>query len=271
MNNIVFGKMIENVRKRRTIKLIVSAEQRKKLASERNYKACTTFSDELMAIEMRKTRIVMNKPIIVGQAILYKSKELMYSFYYEYLRPKFKDKMQLLYMDTGSFVLEIETDDFFEDTKCDLEDWFDTSNYDKNMLLPDEYRENADVNKKLIGKMKNKIGNGHMKEFIAFSPKVYASKQYIIDGSIKENKKARGTNKSVTKKTVNFDSYLDCLFNNEVVKCIQHRIKSTPVSVDTVEINKVPLKNYHNKRLMSYNGITTFPYGTNAFKVMLIV
>ena len=233
MNNIVFGKMIENVRKRRTIKLIVSAEQRKKLASEPNYKACTTFSDELMAIEMRKTRIVMNKPIIVGQAILYKSKELMYSFYYEYLRPKFKDKMQLLYMDTGSFVLEIETDDSFEDTKCDLEDWFDTSNYDKNMLLPDEYRENADVNKKVIGKMKNKIVNGHMKEFIAFSPKVYAS--------------------------------------NEVVKCIQHRIKSTPVSVDTVEINKVTLKNYHDKRLMSYNGITTFPYGTNAFKVMLIV
>ena len=138
MNNIVFGKMIENVRKRKTIKLIVSEEQRKKLALEPNYKACTTFSDELMAIEMRKTRIVMNKPIIVGQAILYKSKELMYSFYYEYLRPKFKDKMQLLCVDTDSFLLEIETDDFFEHTKCDLEDWFDTSNYDKNMLLPDE-------------------------------------------------------------------------------------------------------------------------------------
>ena len=70
---------------------------------------------------------------------------------------------------------------------------------------------------------------------------------------------------------MSFDSYLDCLFNNEVVKCIQHRIKNTPVSVDKVEINKVTLKNYHNKRLMSYNGITTFPYGTNAFKVMLIV
>ena len=104
MNNIVFGKMIENVRKRKTIKLIVSEEQRKKLALEPNYKACTTFSDELMAIEMRKTRIVMNKPIIVGQAILYKSKELMYSFYYEYLRPKFKDKMQLLCIDTDSFL-----------------------------------------------------------------------------------------------------------------------------------------------------------------------
>ena len=161
-------------------------------------------------------------------------------------------------MDTDSFALEIERDDFFEDTKCDLEDWFDTSNYDKNMLLPDEYRENADVNKKVIGKMKNEICNGHMKEFIALSPKLYASKQYIIDGLIKENKKARGINKNVRKKTLSFDLYLDCLFNNEVVKCIQHRIKSTPVSVDTVEINKVALKNYDHKRLMSYNGITTF-------------
>ena len=50
-----------------------------------------------MAIEMRKTHIVMNKPIIVGQTILDKSKELMYKFSYDYLRPTFKDKMQLLY------------------------------------------------------------------------------------------------------------------------------------------------------------------------------
>ena len=125
-------------------------ERRKKPASEPNYKACTTFSDELMAIEMRKTHIVINKPIIVGQAILDKSKELMYSFYYEYLRPKFKDKMQLLYMDTDNFVLEIEDDVFFGDTKCDLKEWFDTSNYDNNMQLPDEYRKNADVKKKLL-------------------------------------------------------------------------------------------------------------------------
>ena len=197
MNNAVFIKIIENVRKRRIIKLTVSEERRKKLASEPNYKACTTFSDfkNLMAIEMRKTHIVMNKPTIVGQTILDKSKELMYKFYYEYLRLKFKDKMQLLYMDTDSFVLEIETDDFFEDTKCDLKEWFDTSNYDKNMVLPDEYRDNASFNKKVIGKMKNEIGNGHMKEFVAISPNVYASKQYVIDGTIKEDKKEKGINK----------------------------------------------------------------------------
>ena len=85
MNNSVFGKMIENVRKRRDIKLIVTEERRNKLVSEPNYKSCTTFSEHLMVIEMRKTRVLMDKPILVGQAISDKSKELMYEFWYEHL------------------------------------------------------------------------------------------------------------------------------------------------------------------------------------------
>ena len=85
MNNSVFGKMIENVRKRRDIKLIVTEERRKKLVSEPNYESCTTFSEHLMVIEMRKTRVLMDKPILVGQAISDKSKELMYEFWYEHL------------------------------------------------------------------------------------------------------------------------------------------------------------------------------------------
>ena len=85
MNNSVFGKMIENVRKRRDIKLIVTEERRNKLVSEPNYESCTTFSEHLMVIEMRKTRVLMDKPILVGQAISDKSKELMYEFWYEHL------------------------------------------------------------------------------------------------------------------------------------------------------------------------------------------
>ena len=180
MNNSVFGKMIENVRKRRDIKLIVTEERRKKLISESNYESCTTFSDELMAIEMRKTSILLDKLIIVGQAILDKIKELMYEFYYDYLKPKFKDKVKLLYMDTDSFVLHIETEDFYEDIKNDIHDWFDTSKYLKLMNLPLEYG----VNKKIIGKMKDELFDGFMKEFIAIGPKVYGFTQFKLDGSI---------------------------------------------------------------------------------------
>ena len=114
MNNRVFGKMIENVRKRREIKLIVTEERKKKLVSEPNYASCTEFSDHLMVIEMSKTRVLIDKPILVGQTTLDKSKELRYKFYYEYLQPKYSDKIKLLYMDTESFMLEIETDDFMK-------------------------------------------------------------------------------------------------------------------------------------------------------------
>ena len=192
----------------------------------------------------------------------------MYNFYYEYLKPKYKDKVKLLYMDTDSFVLEIESDDFFKDTKDELKELFDTSNYHKDMF-PYEYRKNASVNKRVISKMKNELGTGHMSEFIAISPKVYAYKQIEVDGTLLKEKKVRGTSKIVTKKTLCFDNYKNCLFNNEVVKWMQYRIKSTPSSIDTVQINKIALKNNDDKRLQSFNGITTFPYGTNAFKVCL--
>ena len=176
MNNSVFGKMIENVRKRRDIKLTVTEEHRKKLVSEPNYASSAAFSDRLMAIEMGKTRIYKDKLILVGQAILDKSKELRYQFYYDYLKPKYKDKVKLMYMDTDSFILSIDTDDFFKDTKDDLKEWFDTSGYDKNRVLPEEFAKNASYNKKVIGKMKDELSKGYMTEFVALAPKVYAFK-----------------------------------------------------------------------------------------------
>ena len=220
-----------------------------------------------MAVEMRKTRVLMDKPILVGQAILNKSKELMYEFFYDYLKPKYPNKIKLCYMDTDSFILDIKTDDFSEDTKEDLEKWFDTSNYYKDMILPEEYAKNAIVNNKVIGKIENELGKGHMGKFLALSPEVYAYQHVNVDKTLSEDKRARGTSKAVTKKTLSFDHYKKCLFNNETVKSIQHKIKSTPYSIDTVQINRVALKNNDNKRLRSYNGVTTLRYGTSAFKV----
>ena len=137
------------------------------------------------------------------------------------------------------------------------------------MVLPEKYRQNANVNKKVIGKMKDELHKGYMREFIALSPKVYVYQQVKVDKTVSEEKKGRGRSKAVAKETLSFDHYKKCLFNNETVKCIQHRIKSTPFSVDTVQINKIALKNSDDKRLRSFNGITTYPYGTSAFMVCL--
>ena len=126
MNNAVFGKMIENVRKYRGIKL-VTKERRKKLVSQPNYVSCNALSDELLAIEMKKTKISMNKPILVGQTILDKSKIIMYKFLNDYIKPKYQDKVKLLYLDTDSYALHKQTEDFDKDINNDLDEWFDTS------------------------------------------------------------------------------------------------------------------------------------------------
>ena len=172
-----------------------------------------------------------------------------------------------MYIDTDSFVLEIETSEFFEDIKNDLKEWFDNSGYDKNIVLPNEYAKIASVYKKVIGKMKDELGKGYMTEFVALSPKIYAYKQMRLDKYQNEHKKAKGTKKMITKKDLHFDMYKMCLLEDKTFNCIQHRIKSSPMSVDTIEINKIALKNYDNKRLRSFNAITTYPYGANTFKV----
>ena len=121
-----------------------------------------------MAIEMRKTEVLMDKPIAVGQAILDISKVLMYEFYYDYLKPKYQDKVKLCYMDTDNFILQIQTDDFYEDISNNVDKWFDTSNYDKNDSRPLEIAKN----KKVIGKFKDELGGKVLIEFVALRAKL---------------------------------------------------------------------------------------------------
>ena len=128
MNDSVFGKKIENVRKHRDIKLVTTEERKIKLVSEPNYYTKKHFSDKLLAIEMKKTKVKMNKPLYSGMSILDISKTLMYVFWHDYLKPKCNDNSKLCYMDTDSFVIHIKTEDVFEDINNDIERWFDISN-----------------------------------------------------------------------------------------------------------------------------------------------
>ena len=114
MNNAVFGKPMENVKKRRDVKLVTTDKKRNQLVPEPNYYTIKWFSENLVAIEMKKTKVKMNKPIYVGMAILDISKTLMYEFWSEYLKSKYGDKIKLCYMDTDSLILFIKTEDFYE-------------------------------------------------------------------------------------------------------------------------------------------------------------
>ena len=153
MNNSVCRKMMENVRGHRDVKLIVTEQRRKKLTSEPYYDSCKQFTNDLMAIEIRKTEVLVDKTIAVRQAILDISKTLMYEFWYDYLKSKYLDQLKLCHMVIVGFSIYIETDDFYDDIANDVDEWFDTSKYDKNYnrLLP------IGKNKKVIGKFKDEL------------------------------------------------------------------------------------------------------------------
>ena len=115
MNNAVFGKTMENIRKHRDIKLVTTDKKRNKLVSEPNYHTINYISEDFSIIEMNKTKVKMNKPIYLGLSILDISKILMYEFWYDYMKPKYGSDVKLCYMDTDSFVMSIKTNDFYKD------------------------------------------------------------------------------------------------------------------------------------------------------------
>ena len=138
----------------------------------------------------------MNKPVYLAMSILDISKTLLYEFWYDYIKPKYKDKATLCYMDTDSFVINIFTEDFFEDISNDVERWFDTSNYDENDKRP----LSIGMNKKVISLFKDELGVKIITEFCALGAKTYA---YLLDDD-REYKKAKGTNKWVIKRKLMF-------------------------------------------------------------------
>ena len=163
MNNAVFGKTMENVRKHRDIKLVTTDKRRNQLISEPNYHTTKWSSEKLLAIEMKKTKVKMNKSIYLGVSILEISKTLMY----DYMKPKYGDNVKLCDMDTDSFIIHIKTEDFYKDTADDVEKRFDTSNYEINRPLP------IGKIKKVIGLMNDELGGKIRTEFVALRPKNY--------------------------------------------------------------------------------------------------
>ena len=216
MNNAVFGKTMENIRKHRDIKLVTTDKRRNKLVSEPNDHTMNYISEDLSIIEMNKTKVKMNKPIYLGLSILEISKLLMHEFWYDYMKPKYGDNIKLCYMDTDSFIMNIKTEDFYKDIANDVEKRFDTSNYEVNRPLP------TGKNKKVIVLMKDELGGKIIMEFVTLRPKTYL---YLTD-DCKENKKAKGTKKCVIKRMIKFNDYKNCLLKDEVILKLQQRFIS---------------------------------------------
>ena len=246
MNNSVFGKTMENIRKHREMKLVKTEKKRSKLVSEPNYHTINLISEDLSIIEMKKTKVKMNKPIYLGLSILEISKILMYEFWYDYIKPKYGNDVKLCYMDTDSFMMNIKTNYFYEDITNDVENRFDTSNYEVNRPLP------MGKNKKVISLMKDELGGEIITELVTLRPKTY----FFLTDDGKEDKKPKGTKKCIIKKMIKFNDYKKCLLNDEVIFKSQQRFISKKHDVCTENINKIALSNNDDKRIVSSDKIT---------------
>ena len=254
MNNSVFGKTMENIRNRVNVKLVNTQERLKKLVSKPNLKSPPKiFSENLVSVHMKKTNLLMNKPVYLGMCILDLSKTIMYDFHYNYIKPKYGNKAKLLFTDTDSLMYEIETEDFYKDISEDVKDRFDTSDYPENHPsgIP------TGINKKVLGMFKDEAAGKIIIEFVGLRAKLYS---YIMDEG-EEHKKCKGIKKQVVATSIKHEDYKTCLTTGKEQLRKQNILRSYEHEVFTEEVNKVALSALDDKRYILGDGIHTLAWG----------
>ena len=253
MNNSVFGKAMENIRNRVDIKLVDNEKRAEKLSAKPYFNHCNIFSENLVAIHMKKTKLVFNKPVYLRMCILYLSKAIMYNFHYNYIKRKYGDKAKLLFTDTDSLMYEIQTKDFYKDISADVKHRFDTSDYppDHPSGIPSGF------NKKVFGKFKDEAAGEVIDEFVGLRAKLYSYK--MLEGE--EGKKFKGVKKSVVKKSITHEDYKKCLFTGKEQLRKMSIIRSYRHKIYTEEVNKIPICPIVDKRHIFEDGVHTLALG----------
>ncbi|XP_065663039.1 uncharacterized protein LOC136085643 [Hydra vulgaris] len=226
MNDSVFGKTMENVENRVDIRLVTDRNEANKLASKPNFESRTIFDENLIAIHMKRTKLLYDKPIYLGMCILDLSKTLMYKFHYDYIKKKYVDRAKLLFTDTDYLAYEIITEDFYADISKDVENKFDTSKFNPKHTAINKVGFIVGVNIKVIGMFKDESGGAQIEEFVGLRLKLYS---YKVHG--KDYKKCKGVKKNVVKKYITHGDYKDCLLNKRdhirkinVIRSYSHEI-----------------------------------------------
>ena len=250
MNNSVFGKTMENIRKRVDVRLITDEKKLLKMASKPTYVSSKIFNENLVAVHKIKETLTLNRPAYVGMCILDLSKTLMYDFHYNYIKEKYGDKAKLLFTDTDSLTYEIEAEDVYQDFWND-KDRFDNSDYPENSPYFDK------TNKKVIGKFKDEAAGIPITEFVGLRSKMYS---YIKDNQ-KVGKTAKGIKKNIIKNNIKHEDYKNVLINNKQIHHTMKTIRSSKHQLGSYEINKVSLSCFDDKRYIANDGINSFSYG----------
>ena len=252
-SNSVYGKTMENVRNRINMKLVNDRKKKAKYVKKINFKHATKFGEKIAAVHMKKTKVILNKPIFVGAAILDLSKIHMFKFHYDYVKNKW-EKVKVLYSDTDSLILEIETDDFFADTAGDVEKWFDTSKYPKNHFAV-ENGFPVGKNKKVLGMFKDEADGQIIRGFVGLRPKCYS-----VLMEEKQIKKAKGTKKH-TVKGISHEDYVRVLQGEKFPPMKNISFRSHLHEIFTEQMWKVALSPDDDKRIILEDGIQTLAIG----------
>lgn len=260
LNNSIFGKTLENNEHRVDVKLInnwcdLKNKTKKSTCAEKliaspYFHSASIFSENLVAIQMKPSRVLLNKPIYIGFAVLELSKSHMYDFHYSIIKPFYGDRIELCYTDTDSLVYNVQTSDVYKDFQLHFLKYLDLSNYDctNEFNLPI-------INKKVPGLFKDEMGGKIIKEFVGLRSKLYCIK--TLNQTIK---KAKGTKKCVMKGLKMLD-YKNILYNCNVIRKKNVLFRSIKHNIFTQSVNKIALSSNDDKRLLLPDKVSTLAWG----------
>ena len=241
MINSIYGKTMENLRKRISVKLIKNSKDYVRCVSKPNFILQKIFSKNFIAVHQIKSVLTLDKPIYVGFSILELSKLLIYKFHYEYVKIKFNAK--LMFKDTDSLVYETKGVDVYEECFNDRE-LFDFSEYP---VSPKFY----DIsNEKVLGKMKNEFKGEIISEFVGLKSKMYS----LTSINDREVSKAKGVNKKIRHK-----EFVDVLFNKTIMRHNMNRIQSKMHRIGTYNVFKISLSCFDKRHVLD-DGVNTLAY-----------
>ena len=250
MNNSVFGKTMENLRKRVDVRLVTDEKKLDKLTSKPTFVCSKIFYKNLMAVHKVKETLTLNSLAYVGMCILDLSKTLMYNFHHNYIKKKYNNRARLMFTDTDSLTYEIEAEDIYKDFWND-KDMFDNSDY------PESSPNSCNANKKVIGRFKDKACGVPITEFVGLKSEMYS----YIKNDEKGGKTTKGIKKNVIKNNVKHEDYKNTLINNKQMHHKMKTIRSQRHQLGSYEINKVSLSCFDDKRYIHDNGMSSYAYG----------
>ena len=240
-----------NMRNKHIVNLVKSKKKFRKLVRSPLFKSFEVFDNGLVAVERQKSSVYLNAPIYTGQVCLDISKEIMYRFHYQCMKPRYGKNITVLGTDTDSFFYEIKTNDVYEDMK-EMSEFFDFCDY------PKEHPLFSEVNKKVLGKFKDETNSLPIKSFVGLRAKMYAFQVHNGKGKCV----GKGIPRAAMGHQLEFKDYEETLENMSLKYITYYKISTDRKHhLMTTFSTKKGLSCYDDKRYICDDNVHTYAYG----------